>query len=75
MTRFSLRRITCARRARRATSGSALYAYNPSPHYVNAVLAYADRIRRDRRSFFSYYASQVYVRTTAGTRRITGPGL
>jgi soluble lytic murein transglycosylase-like protein len=53
----------------------ALYAYNPSPHYVNAVLAYADRIRRDRRSFFSYYASQVYVRTTAGTRRITGPGL
>jgi membrane-bound lytic murein transglycosylase B len=53
----------------------ALYAYNPSPHYVNAVLAYADRIRRDRRSFFSYYASQVYVRTTAGTQRITGPGL
>jgi membrane-bound lytic murein transglycosylase B len=53
----------------------ALYAYNPSPHYVNAVLAYADRIRRDRRSFFSYYSWQVYVRTTAGTRRITGPGL
>jgi membrane-bound lytic murein transglycosylase B len=53
----------------------ALYAYNPSDHYVNAVLAYAERIRRDRRAFFSYYSWQVYVRTTAGTRRITGPGL
>jgi soluble lytic murein transglycosylase-like protein len=53
----------------------ALYAYNPSAHYVNAVLAYAERIRRDPRSFFSYYSWQVYVRTTAGTRRITGPGL
>jgi len=52
----------------------ALYAYNPSSHYVNAVLAYAERIRRDPRSFFSYYSWQVYVRTTAGTRRITGPG-
>jgi Transglycosylase SLT domain len=54
---------------------SALYAYNPSSHYVNAVLAYADRIRRDPRAFFSYYAWQVYVRSTEGTRRITGPGL
>jgi membrane-bound lytic murein transglycosylase B len=54
---------------------AALYAYNPSSHYVNAVLAYAERIRRDPRAFFSYYAWQVYVRTTAGTRRITGPGL
>ena len=53
---------------------SALYAYNPSAHYVNAVMAYADRIRRDRRALFSYYAWQVYVRTTGGTRRITGPG-
>jgi soluble lytic murein transglycosylase-like protein len=53
----------------------ALFAYNPSTHYVNAVLAYADRIRRDARAFFSYYAWQVYVRTTSGTRRVTGPGL
>lgn len=52
----------------------ALYAYNPSDHYVNAVLAYANRIRRDPRAFLSYYSWQVYVRTTAGTRRITGPG-
>ena len=53
----------------------ALYAYNPSAHYVNAVLAYADRIRRDTRAFFAYYSWQVYVRTTEGTRRITDPGL
>ena len=53
----------------------ALYAYNPSAHYVNAVMAYAARIRRDPRALFSYYAWQVYVRTTEGTRRITGPGL
>jgi membrane-bound lytic murein transglycosylase B len=53
----------------------ALFSYNPSGHYVNAVLAYAERIRRDPRAFFSYYSWQVYVRTTAGTRRITGPGL
>jgi soluble lytic murein transglycosylase-like protein len=53
----------------------ALFSYNPSDHYVNAVLAYAKRIRRDRRAFFSYYSWQVYVRTTSGTRRITGPGL
>ncbi len=53
----------------------ALHAYNPSDHYVNAVLAYANRVRRDPRAFFSYYSWQVYVRTTAGTRRITGPGL
>jgi soluble lytic murein transglycosylase-like protein len=54
---------------------SALYHYNPSSLYVNAVLAYADRIRRDARNFFSYYAWQVFVRTPDGTRRITGPGL
>jgi hypothetical protein len=53
---------------------SALYHYNPSSLYVDAVLAYADRIRRDSRNFFSYYAWQVFVRTPSGTRRITGPG-
>jgi hypothetical protein len=54
--------------------GKALFAYNPSPLYVNAVLAYTDRIRRDRRAFLSYYAWQVFVRLPGGgTRRITGP--
>jgi hypothetical protein len=54
---------------------TALYHYNPSSLYVNAVLEYADRIRRDARNFLSYYAWQVFVRTPSGTRRITGPGL
>jgi hypothetical protein len=54
---------------------SALYHYNPSSLYVNAVLEYANRIRRDARNFFAYYAWQVFVRTPSGTRRITGPGL
>jgi membrane-bound lytic murein transglycosylase B len=53
---------------------NALYHYNPSSLYVDAVLAYAGRIRRDARNFFSYYAWQVFVRTPEGVRRITGPG-
>jgi hypothetical protein len=52
----------------------ALYAYNPSDLYVRAVLAYAERIRRDRHAFLSYYSWEVFVRTPGGgTRRITGP--
>ena len=54
---------------------TALYHYNPSRLYVDAVLTYAERIRHDARNFFSYYAWQVFVRTPAGTRRITGPAL
>jgi membrane-bound lytic murein transglycosylase B len=53
----------------------ALYAYNPSVRYVDAVLAYANRIRRDTRAYFAYYAWQVFVRERDGARRITGPGL
>jgi membrane-bound lytic murein transglycosylase B len=53
----------------------ALFRYNPSPLYVDAVLRYAKRIRGDRRAFYDYYAWQVYVATPRGLRRITGPGL
>jgi soluble lytic murein transglycosylase-like protein len=53
----------------------ALLRYNPSPLYVDAVLRYARRIRTDRRSFYEFYAQQVFVRTRSGLRRITGPGL
>jgi Transglycosylase SLT domain len=52
---------------------NALYRYNPSDLYVNAVLAYRERIRRDRRAFLDYYSWQVFVRVPGGTRRITGP--
>jgi hypothetical protein len=52
---------------------NALYRYNPSELYVNAVLAYTARIRRDPRAFFAYYSWQVFVRVPGGTRRITEP--
>ena len=53
----------------------ALFAYNPSALYVDAVLRYARRIERDRRAYFDYYSRQVFVRTRVGIRRVTGPGL
>ena len=52
-----------------------LYAYNPSPLYVDAVLRYARRIRADIRAFYDFYGWQVYVRTSSGSERVTGPGL
>jgi len=53
----------------------ALYGYNRSPLYVDAVLRYANQMKRDIRAFYAYYAWQVWVRTTSGPRRLTGPGL
>jgi membrane-bound lytic murein transglycosylase B len=51
----------------------ALWHYNPSRLYVDAVLRYARRIGGDRHAFLAYYARSVFVRTTAGERRVTGP--
>jgi membrane-bound lytic murein transglycosylase B len=56
------------RRMRRA-----LYAYNPSSAYVDAVLRYARRIQADRTTFFALYNWQVFVKTPSGDRRVTGP--
>ncbi|MFY9580226.1 MAG: lytic transglycosylase domain-containing protein [Gaiellaceae bacterium] len=53
----------------------ALYAYNPSQLYVDAVLRYARRIGADIHAYYSFYSWQVFVRTTSGVRRVTGPGL
>jgi membrane-bound lytic murein transglycosylase B len=52
----------------------ALFAYNHSTRYVRAIRRLAARMRVDERTFLSYYAWQVYVRTAAGVRRLTGPG-
>jgi soluble lytic murein transglycosylase-like protein len=57
------------------SNARALHHYNPSSLYVDAVLRYAKRIAADPRAFFEYYSWQVFVRTPAGLRRITGPGL
>jgi membrane-bound lytic murein transglycosylase B len=52
-----------------------LYAYNHSAAYVHAVRRLAARMRADERTFLTYYAWQVFVRTpSGGVRRMTGPG-
>ncbi len=51
----------------------ALFRYNPSSLYVDAVLRYANRIRADPRAFSVFYSRQVFVRTPHGLVRITGP--
>jgi membrane-bound lytic murein transglycosylase B len=49
----------------------ALYAYNPSPLYVRAVLGYARVMARRPSALYELYAWQVFVKD----RRMTGPGL
>ncbi len=51
----------------------ALYAYNHSQRYVDAVAAFAAQLRRDAGIFFQYHAWQVFIKTRSGPRRITGP--
>jgi membrane-bound lytic murein transglycosylase B len=52
----------------------ALFAYNHSMSYVHAIRRFARRMRIDERTFLTYYAWQVFVRTPQGVRRLTGPG-
>ena len=52
----------------------ALLAYNASGPYADAVLTYADEMRRRPYSYYSYYFWQVFVRTTKGDLQLTGPG-
>lgn len=51
----------------------ALWRYNHSRRCVDAVATFAAQMRRDPTFFFQYHAWQVYVKTKAGPRRITGP--
>jgi membrane-bound lytic murein transglycosylase B len=52
----------------------ALYRYNPSPRYVEAVLRYTRQMTRDVRAYYAYYSWQVFQRTPRGDLRLTGPG-
>ncbi|MDP9223848.1 MAG: lytic transglycosylase domain-containing protein, partial [Actinomycetota bacterium] len=52
----------------------ALFAYNRAGAYVNAILRYGRRMHRHPWSFWVYYEYQVFVSTTQGTVRLTGPG-
>lgn len=54
---------------------NALFHYNPVQAYVTAVTRYAKAMERDPDLFYAYYNWQVFVRTTRGDVRLTGPGL
>jgi len=58
----------------RRSINRALHAYNPSGLYVDAVLRYAHQIAADPRTFYDFYSWQVYVKTSSGSVRLTGPG-
>ena len=45
---------------------NALWNYNHSDLYVDAVLAYGDRMKADERAYYGYHQWQVYYVTTAG---------
>jgi soluble lytic murein transglycosylase-like protein len=65
--------ILAAARFLRAAGGpanerAALYRYNPSRAYVDAIERYAGRIRRDPRVFLVFYARRLIVRTPVGYR-------
>ena len=51
----------------------ALFAYNHSTLYVDAVLAYARVLHRHPRALYAFHAWQVFVRTPRGYRRLTRP--
>jgi membrane-bound lytic murein transglycosylase B len=51
----------------------ALHSYNPSALYVSAVLHYARAMRRSVDTYYTLHSWQVFVRTTHGLRRLTGP--
>ena len=57
-----------ARNGAPADMGRALFSYNRSQRYVNAVTAYASRMAADERAYFGYYHWQVYYRMTDGDR-------
>jgi membrane-bound lytic murein transglycosylase B len=54
----------------RSEERRALYRYNPSWAYVDAIERYAGRIRRSARTFAQYYARPLVVRTPEGYRRL-----
>jgi membrane-bound lytic murein transglycosylase B len=53
----------------------ALFAYNHSGLYVDAVLLLAGRIRKNERAYVTLWSWQVFQRTPGGDRRLTGPRL
>lgn len=52
----------------------ALYAYNNSTAYVEAVLTYMHRIQANRTMYYEFYTWQVFYLTRHGDVQLTGPG-
>ena len=54
----------------------AIYSYNPSALYVDAIIRYARQMQRNTERFYGYWSWQVFARTKAGEdKRLSGPGL
>jgi hypothetical protein len=54
--------------------GRALWHYNHSTAYVDAVLRYARQMEADADDVYVFYSWQLFVRTEKGDLRLTGPG-
>jgi len=48
----------------------AIFGYNNSNYYVDAVTAYAEVMMDDERAYYGYHAWEIYFRSTAGLIRI-----
>ncbi len=53
---------------------AALFAYNHSDAYVDAVLTYARDMKADVRNYYTYWCWEIFIRTTEGEVQLTGPG-
>lgn len=58
----------------RSSESRALYRYNPSAAYVDAITRFARRIQRGQHVLFVYYSRQLFVRTPAGRVQLTHIG-
>jgi hypothetical protein len=52
----------------------ALWHYNHSIAYADAVLRYARQMKADAEDLYIFYSWQLFVRTEKGDLRLTGPG-
>lgn len=53
---------------------AALFAYNNSDAYVDAIMTYARDMKADVRNYYIYWSWEVFVLTTKGDVQLTGPG-
>jgi membrane-bound lytic murein transglycosylase B len=63
---FGAARLLRSNGGDRGDMRAAVYSYNHSQHYVNAVLGFAAVMQDDERAYLGYHAWQVFYRTTGG---------